>query len=395
MILLKKSHLLVLTILISFASFSAVLFTPALPSLAIFFQISDSEVQWAITLYLIGYAIGQLPYGPLANRIGRKKALFAGLLCAFIGCILCFLAPQFWILCIGRFLQSLGAAAGLKLTYTMIGDCYEGSSAIKIISWIALSFSIAPGIAIALGGFLVTWIGWRGCFLFLSAYTIGIGCLCSFLPETGPAKSLTAFHKTNLWEGLLIPLKNKPFILSTLIYGLTTSLIYVFSSQAPFIGIQEMGLTPSIYGLWGLLPSSGLAIGLFFTGSIAHHWSSQKGLLSGILLMFLGICFLTVFLTFSKTPAALFLPMIIVFAGVGITGTFAVGKILSNVKDKSNTSAMMGFLNVGSAALFVFLITPLTPLSTRLLVILLYAILAIAAFLLFYLKKIERSKNSK
>ena len=395
MTLLKKSHLVVLTILISFASFSAVLFTPALPDLAIYFQVSDSTAQWTISLYLIGYAMGQLPYGPLANRIGRKKALFGGLSLALIGSTLCLLAPEFWILCVGRFLQALGAAAGLKLSYTMIGDCYEGSSAIKIISKITLSFSISPGIAIALGGFLASWTGWQGCFVFLSLYTIAIGVLCSFLPETRASINPSTFHKTKIVSGLLAPLKNKPFVLSSFIYGLTSATIYVFVSQAPYIGIQEMKLAPDIYGLWGLFPALGLAIGLFFTGSIAHNWESKKGMLSGILLGLLGVCLLAIFLSLSKTPASLFLPMIVVYAGIGITGTFAVGKILSNAKDKSNTSALMGFLNLGTSALFVFLTMPLAPISPKLLITFLYMILGIALLFLYFLKKIEPIKNQK
>src|SRR5690348_11287314 len=129
--LLKPSRVAILLLLISFGAFTATLFTPALPELARYFQISEAKAELTMSLFMVGYAIGQLPYGPIANRYGRKKAIFIGLGCAMFGTIFSYVAFSFWCLCLGRFIQALGAAVGLKITFTMIGDLHAGPKATK------------------------------------------------------------------------------------------------------------------------------------------------------------------------------------------------------------------------------------------------------------------------
>ena len=93
MSLLQGPRLVILLILVSFPSVCAVLFTLALPELAQYFQISNSLAQASMTLFLVGYSMGQLPYAPLANRYGRKKTIYIGLLVALIGTLICWAAP--------------------------------------------------------------------------------------------------------------------------------------------------------------------------------------------------------------------------------------------------------------------------------------------------------------
>src|SRR5690606_37800376 len=85
---LKPPRVFIFLLMISFASFSAVLFTPSFPLLVRDFGLSAGETQFTVTIFLVGYALGQLPYGPLANRFGRKKALYAGLVLALAGTLL-------------------------------------------------------------------------------------------------------------------------------------------------------------------------------------------------------------------------------------------------------------------------------------------------------------------
>ena len=110
----KICDLLILLLLISFPSICALLFTPALPDLAQQYQLLDRQAQTAMSVFLVGYTFGMLPYGPIANRYGRKKALLSGLTLAWIGTMISLLSDSFFIFCLGRFFQALGAAAGLK-----------------------------------------------------------------------------------------------------------------------------------------------------------------------------------------------------------------------------------------------------------------------------------------
>ena len=158
--------------LISLATVLAVLVTPALPQISQAFDLLPSENQWTMTTYLFGFSFGPLIYGPLGNRFGRKKSILFGLIISIIGSALAFLSGSFWVLCLGRFIQALGAAVGLKITFTMVGDLHSGQSATKVLSLLLLGLAIAPSIGIAIGGFITVAFGWKGCFAFLILYSM-------------------------------------------------------------------------------------------------------------------------------------------------------------------------------------------------------------------------------
>jgi MFS family permease len=146
---IREPSLLTLLLLVSYPSVGAVLFTPALPAIAQFFAISSSIAQLTITLFLIGYAVGQLPYGPLSNKVGRKPALYIGLSISVFGALLCAVAgllAQFWLLILARIITALGASVGLMMALTIISDYYQPEAARKKFSFIIMAFAIAPGV---------------------------------------------------------------------------------------------------------------------------------------------------------------------------------------------------------------------------------------------------------
>lgn len=167
---------------------STVLFTPALPAIARYFSVSSGTAQLAVTFFLVGFAIGQLPYGPLSNRFGRKPLLYSGLVLAAVASIVCVFAGYmhfFWLLIAARFFMALGASAGLKIVYTMVGDTEQemGKSA-TIFTYIILAYAIAPGVATSIGGFLMQYFNWQSCFYFLAAYSLFLLLFSTRLPET-------------------------------------------------------------------------------------------------------------------------------------------------------------------------------------------------------------------
>ena len=155
---LKFRHLAVLFLLTSFASFNAVLFTPALPAMAKFFAISAGTVQGTILYYLIGYSVGQLFYGPIANRYGRKPTLFGGIILEICSSILCLVAirqQNFALLLCARFLLAAGAGVGLVLAYAMVNETFAPKAAAKRIAYLTLSFAVSPGISVFVGSILL------------------------------------------------------------------------------------------------------------------------------------------------------------------------------------------------------------------------------------------------
>ena len=151
----KKPHTAILRKLISLASIGAVLFTPGIPSITKFFGISEGFAQSALTLFLVGYALGQILYSPIANRFGGKPTLYLGLAIAILGSLLSGLSKpldSYSLLTISRLITSLGASVGLVLSLTIINDYYYEHQARKIVPLVSTAFAIIPFLGVAIGG---------------------------------------------------------------------------------------------------------------------------------------------------------------------------------------------------------------------------------------------------
>lgn len=346
-----EPQLFILLLLASFASVSAVLYTPALPEMAKSLRISDSQAQLSMTAFLIGYAIGNLPYGPFSNRYGRKPTIYVGILLAIVGTLLILLAGAlqvFGVLILGRFIAGLGSSVGLKITFTMIGDVYSSTNATKKISYVMLSFAIAPGLAIALGGQLTSQWGWESCFYFLAAYSAFLFLLSLLLPETSQEKDLEALNCTKIASGLLKKLKNKQLVTCAVIMGCATSFVYLFASEAPFIGINTIGLHADTYGFLNFIPPLGMIVGSF----LALQLAGKRGILSimmlGMWIALMGTAvMLGLFLMDVVNSWSLFFPMPFIYIGLSLIFPNVSGLAMSGAKNKSNASAVMNFINMG------------------------------------------------
>lgn len=375
----KKPQFLILLLLVSFGSVGAVLFTPALPAIQQFFHVSVGQSQMTMTSYLVGYALGQLPYGPLANAYGRKKTLYFGLWLSIFGSLLCAFSAifgSFGTLIFARFLQALGATVGLKISYTMVADTYEQADTTRMISRFILAFAIGPGIGIAIGGLLTEWINWQSCFYFLALFGIAMLYVSRKLPET--AKSIDRDHLKILAviEGYKSTLSNTILVLCSFMMGCGGALIYIFGSKAPFIGIDIIGLSPAKFGIYNLIPPIGLIIGSFLASALIGRFAVMKVIKWAILGCVLALmAMLFPFATSGPTALSLFLPMalIYIFQAVGYANISSYG--LSTAKNKSNASAVFNFLNIGTIVVSVFLSEFIFPESA----------LAMPLFFLFFL----------
>ncbi len=336
----------------AFASMVAVLFTPALPELTEALHLVPAQSQWAMSIYLIGFAVGPLLYGPLGNRLGRKKAVLFGIGLAIVGSFVTSITSSFEMLCFGRFLQGLGASVGFKMTGTMIGDSCSGAEATKALGILYLGFAILPYGGLTIGGFLTTWFGWRGPFVFCTLYSAFLFVCCLWLPETVKQLHPDALQWKQIVQHYLAQFKNRTLLLLSIYFGLGTGMIYVFANQAPFIGIDWMQLTPKQYGLFGLLLPVGMIVGLTLANRLAEKVSINKALVSGMLCigfsaLLMGICFLNEW----RSGWSLFLPQTLLLIGPFFTGPFGYGKALSDATDKSHASAVFQFLNLSCTTL--------------------------------------------
>lgn len=347
-----------LLMLISFASVNAVLFTPALPEITRFFQITDDAAQYTITWFLIGYALGQLLYGPLANRFGRKPALYMGISIQIVSSLLCVLAGlvhQFPLLIIARFILALGSGVGLKMTFTLVNECYSPHVASQKLSLIMLAFAIAPGLGVALGGFLTGTFGWMSCFYAGAVYGVILLLMTRRLPETQKTPDYNALKWNHLLEGYGSQFKNLQLVAAGLLMGGTTSFIYVFATLGPFIAINLFALSSEQYGVANILPPIGLIFGSLTSAHLVKKQVRLDSIIrAGIAITGLGtIVIMTTMLAHLPVIFSLFIPLIIIYFGIALIMANASSIAMSQVKDKAHGSAVMSFINMGLATILV------------------------------------------
>lgn len=389
----KKPQFIILLFLFSFASVGAVLFTPALPSISSFFHLTVGQAQLTITSYLIGYALGQLPYGPLADRFGRKVTLYIGISVAIVGALLCALsAPlgSFWLLVFARFLQAIGACVGLKISFTMIADAYNSTDATRLIARLLIAFAIMPGISIAIGGWVTQLLNWESCFYFLALFGVFALWLSTRLPETAKTFDRHALDISSILHEYSLKFKNKRLVISGLMMGCGSAVIYIFSAKAPFIGINIMGLSPSTFGAYNLIPIFGMLFGSLLSAQLAGRFPVLVLLLVGIAGSFLAT--FTMLIPFSigwLNPLSLFFPMVLIY----IAGTLIFANIssfgLAHAKNKSYGSAVLNFVNLSTTVVGVLLLEFIYPESALIMPISFLIFFAITFALWLRLKKLD------
>lgn len=354
---MKKPSFLLLFLLISFGSITAVAFTPALPAITQFFGISAKTAGLTITVFLIGYALGQLFYGPLANRFGRKTALYLGIGLEIAASMLCVMASPlhaFWLLITARFLMALGASVGLKMSFTLVADAYTQAESRKIIAHLMIAFAITPALGVAIGGFLVEHFAWVAAFYFMAGYGLLLLVLTFKMSETAKSLDLDALKFAKIINNYAATLRGFELPLAAILMGCGTSFVYLFASLAPFIAMEVMRLNPSQYGLWNLLPVAGVIVGSQLAALLSHTLSALKAILLGVVIMMIGsLIMFGAFLSGKIEALFLFMPLLIIYIGLGFVYSNASGMATAVLADKSNASAMMSFINMGVATVSV------------------------------------------
>ncbi|OGV28323.1 MAG: hypothetical protein A3E88_02695 [Legionellales bacterium RIFCSPHIGHO2_12_FULL_35_11] len=344
----------------AFAQMGAVLMMPALPEISAHFGIHTSTTQLAVTFFLLGYAFGQLIYGPLANRFGRKKAIHVGIVIATMGSIFSIMSSpleSFHLLVWGRFFEAVGSSAGLAVSIAMINDFYFAEDARRIMGLLMIAFAIIPGLAIAIGGVLVQFIHWQSCFYFLLLYGLMLIIPTMLLPETNLVPDISALKFDHLLKNYFKHFKIKKLIGFALLPGFSGACVYVFGAEGPFIGIHLLHVPPAIYGILALTPYFGTLL-----GSIVVVRLSKINPLSVIKIAF---CFeliasVIIFILFALhfiSLATMLIPMGFFCFGTPLIAATCVSLAMQQTEDKSNGSAVLNFTSLCVPVLMTFLLT--------------------------------------
>ncbi|SDT97645.1 multidrug effflux MFS transporter [Halopseudomonas salegens] len=279
--------LLILGGLSAFGPLAIDLYLPAFPTMARAFATSTDQIQLSLSAYFIGLACGQILYGPVADRFGRRKPLLFGIGLFCSASLLCAFAPTLEWLIAGRFLQALGGCAGMVVTRAVIRDLCSPLEAARAFSKLMLVMGVAPILAPLLGGYLLVWTGWQGIFLFLTLFSAAFALIVLLglretLPVDGPRQSMSYS-----WRSVPRILRDPLFILHALTGGLAMAAMFAYIAGLPFVLIEIYGVAEQDFGWIFGLNAAGFILFAQVNGRLLRRRSPQQ-LVRNNALLFMG-----------------------------------------------------------------------------------------------------------
>ncbi|WP_159635342.1 multidrug effflux MFS transporter [Sphingobacterium composti Ten et al. 2007 non Yoo et al. 2007] len=350
----KKIILLILGLLSAIGPFSIDMYLPAFATIAKDFDTSIENVQLSLTSFFIGIAIGQMIYGPLLDKYGRKKPLIFGLCIYTLTSIACVFTKDVDSLILLRFIQALGSCAGMVAARAMIQDYYEGKEAARVFSLLMLVIAISPILAPSAGAFLLDYLDWH--YIFIALFSIGFVILVLtvfILPESYAGnKNLSLAPKSIVNEYFKV-FKNNTFIFYCLIASTASAGLYAYLAGSSYILQDIYGLSKKEYGLAFAFVASALILSTQLNRMLLKRWSMQQiCLIANICQVAVGLfMFLSLTLNFINLPILLGLTFGYLLCQ-GFIFPNASAMAMAPFKVTAGTaSALLGFLQMGLGAL--------------------------------------------
>ncbi|MEM7251691.1 MAG: Bcr/CflA family multidrug efflux MFS transporter [Pseudomonadota bacterium] len=274
----------VLATLVAFGPMSIDMYLPSLPTIGDRFDASTGSVQLTLSAFFIGFALGQLLYGPLSDRLGRRPVLLWGISLYVATSVCCALSTSIDQLIIFRFLHALGGGAGTVVARAAVRDCFEQNQAARVLSLMMLVTAIAPLLAPVLGGYVLNWFGWRSIFWLLSGFGVGCWLLVAFgLPETNPSERRKDVSVLSAFAGYQKVLRHPTAIGCILSGGFGFAGMFAYISGTPFVYIELFGVSPQHYGYLFGLNIVGLAIGASLNARLVLRHGAPRMMILGAL----------------------------------------------------------------------------------------------------------------
>lgn len=267
----KRGHaltIIVLGSLTAFAPLSIDMYLPALPTLESVFHANTSNVQFTLSTFFLGFALGQAFYGPIADRFGRKPPLYTSLLLFAATSAACAVAPNIHVLAGLRFFQAIGACAGGVIARAMVRDLFPIEEMRRVFSLLMLVMGVAPLVAPLLGGYMLVWFGWASIFWLLAILAVICLTLVHFtLPETHPKERFQPLHLGTIMKGYGRLCIEPSFIGYAAIGAISMAAMFAYVAGSPFVFIKLYHVSEHNFGwIFGLN-----AFGLIGSAQINGH----------------------------------------------------------------------------------------------------------------------------
>jgi len=291
--------LLTLGALIALGPFSIDMYLPAFPAIAGSLHTDIAHVGYSLSSYYAGLCAGQLVYGVLIDRFGRKKPLRVGLFIYILATAVCAMALNVQMLIVARLMMALGGCVGLVVARAVVTDLFSPQARAGVLSKLVLVMGVSPVIAPSIGSFVNLTLGWRWVFLVMALIAVLILCMIQrFLPESKPADESVPLKFSGIVREYLVVLKTPGFLVCALAGSISYAGLYAYIAGSPFVFMAHYSISESNFAWVFALNAAGLILGSQLNGLLLKRYTVEKLtrsamvllLLSALILVLAAIC---------------------------------------------------------------------------------------------------------
>lgn len=354
---------IILGLLSAIGPFAIDMYLPALPQISQFFTVGVAEVQFSLTVFLIAQSVSQLFYGPLSDKFGRKPPLFIGMGIFFLATLGCIFASSLDELIVYRFLQGIGAAAGVVIARAIVRDMYTGVMATKLMSLLMLVFGISPILAPLVGSTILTFTDWRGIFV-LVAICAGLGLL---LIQFGLRESQSLEERQHTRsqgssvKAYLTLLKDNHYMGLVFAGSFALANFFIYLANSPFVLIEHYGLNETQYGLAFGLNAMCFFFAAQFNGRLCARYGIESVIRAGKWIGAIAMCCMSSLYLIGFDSLYLFMGCyLIASAGVGLViPTTSILAMENHGRIAGTASALLGTMQIAIGPIFIAVLSPL------------------------------------
>jgi len=345
---------LLLSLLTALGPLTMDMYLPSLPAIGQALDASTAAVQLTISSYLLGFAVGQILYGPLSDRVGRRPVILAALVLYVAATVVCAGAQTIGILIAVRFVQALGGAGCIVLARAAVRDLYSGERAGRELSLMGSITAFAPIVAPAIGGVLQDAFGWRASFYLLVVFALIAGSAAArFLPETLRQRASGPFSFGAMGALYRSVLVHRGFLANLGILVAAFVGLFAWISGAPFVMQGLYAMTPVAFGATYAVGAAGYMVGAYVAARVVMRLGLDRTVGIGAVIMAAGGLAMAASVALGLSSVAWLVgTMTVYLAGMGLVLPQTQAGALTPFADRAGTaSSLLGFAQQSSAAI--------------------------------------------
>lgn len=353
-----RKVIIFLGVLNALTPFTIDLYLPAFADIAGDLNTNVARVSLSVATYFVGYALGQLMYGPFLDRFGRKKPVYAGLALYLLATLGCMTATSIETLLFYRFLSALGGSAASVAAVAMVRDYFDPKEGARVFSYLMLVLSTSPLFAPTIGGWMAASFGWRSVFAFLTVMALVDLVIVYLLPKGYEGDRSVVLRPAPLAKGFADIFRNRIFRKYAIAGALSFSGLFVYITGSPAIFIDGFGLTKQEYSYVFAFLAAAMIGGGQVNNQLMKRFDSARiyrmmiflQMCAGILF---AICAFAFDLNVTFTIAFIFTLLLCVGIAYPNAASLAMGSFTNNA---GRASALLGFIQMGTGAILASLV---------------------------------------